>query len=76
MKQDVEDLLQRFRDELGSALGSNLEQVLFLVLAPVAMKNRIPIWTCWSYCGMRAEVREIRFIGLHTNSCGIMNSNR
>ena len=29
MKQDVEDRLQQFRNKLGVALGSNLEQVLF-----------------------------------------------
>lgn len=28
MKQDVQDLLQHFRDELGFALGGNLEQVI------------------------------------------------
>ena len=28
MKQDIEDLLQLFRDKLGMALGSNLEQVV------------------------------------------------
>jgi uncharacterized protein len=28
MKQDIEDLLQLFRDKLGMALGSNLEQVI------------------------------------------------
>ena len=28
MKQDIEDLLEKFRDELGLALGSNLEQVV------------------------------------------------
>ena len=28
MKQDIEDLLEKFRDELGLALGGNLEQVV------------------------------------------------
>ncbi len=28
MKQDVADLLQSFRDELGAALGSNLERII------------------------------------------------
>jgi len=28
MKQDIEELLQLFRDKLGMALGSNLEQII------------------------------------------------